>query len=73
MTPQQYPGAFTNTEARLLRCIGRAGWWSVDPKCMTRDEQICLEYLRFLGYIEHAAYGGWRVKGNMWTVGRVSS
>lgn len=67
---EHYPGAFTDTEARLLCCIGYAGWWSVDPKRVTRNERTALEYMRFLGYIEHAAYGGWRVKMNMWTVGR---
>lgn len=56
------PRALTATESRLLAIITAERWWIPEPKCLTHDDQEALEFLRYLGMIEHAAYGGWRVK-----------
>lgn len=59
------PATLNAVETRLLRSIQAAGWWSVDPKCLHHDDLEALEFLWRTGYIERAAYGGWRVKGNV--------
>lgn len=59
------PRALTAAENRLLRSITAAGWWSVDARCQTFEDQEALEFLWRSGYIERKAYGGWGVKGNV--------
>lgn len=66
-----FPGAFMETEVRLLQTISGAVHWLPDPKCLRFVDQEALEFLRYIGYIEKASYGGYRLKANMWTVGRV--
>lgn len=57
------PRTLTATETRLLRSIESAGWWSVDARCLSYDDQEALEFLWRTGYIERKAYGGWGMKG----------
>lgn len=59
------PRTLTATETRLLRSIESAGWWSVDARCLSYDDQEALEFLWRSGYIERKAYGGWGVKGSV--------
>ncbi len=56
------PRTLTATETRLLRSIESAGWWSIKAKCMSYEEQEALHFLWKSGYVEQAAYGGWRMK-----------
>lgn len=64
-----YPGALTDTAARVLQCVSKAGVWLVSPADLNSDQLRALLTLRNLGYIEYAAYGGYRVKANQYTVG----
>lgn len=59
------PRTLTTTETRLLRSIEAAGWWSVDARCLSYDDQEALEFLWRTGYIERKAYGGWGMKGSV--------
>lgn len=66
ITAQKYfPGAFSDTEARLLRTVGQAGHWLPDPCCLRFVELEALEFLRYVGYIECASFGGYRIKGRL--------
>lgn len=56
------PRALTATETRLLATITAERWWLPEPKCLTYDDLEALEFLRYLGMIEKAAYGGYKIK-----------
>jgi len=59
------PRELTPDESALLRTIIAAGWWSVDARCQTFEDQENLEFLWRHGYIERKAYGGWGAKATM--------
>lgn len=70
--PQQYPGAFSDTEARVLATISKMVVWMPATSDLNGDQLRALLALRNAGYIEYAAFGGYRVKGNPYTVARAS-
>lgn len=57
------PRALNATESRLLAIITAERWWLPDYKCFSYDDQEALHFLWKNGYVEQAAYGGWKVKG----------
>lgn len=70
ITPMLYPAAFTDTAARVLQTVSRMGVWMVAPADLNGDQLRALLTLRNLGYIEYAAYGGYRIRANEYTVGQ---
>jgi hypothetical protein len=67
---RHFPGAFSDTEARLLRTVGQAGNWLPEPRCLRMIEQEALEFLRYVGYIEKASFGGYKIRGSVQVVKR---
>ena len=72
ITAKLYPGAFSDTEAAALRTISAAGVWNPRTCDLNGDQLRALLALRHAGYIEHAAHGGYKVRGNQYTVARAS-
>lgn len=62
ITGKLNPGAFTDTAAAVLQAF-MGGTWDPRPCDLNRDQLDALLYLRHAGYIEFAAYSGYRVKG----------
>lgn len=69
MKVAHYPGAFTDTEAAMLRTVSRMGLWLVAPADLNMEQIRALLTLRSMGYVELAAYGGYRIKTNQYAVG----
>ena len=59
------PRTLTATENRLLRTIEVEVNWLADPKCLSHDDLEALEFLRYLGRIEKASFGGWKIRGSV--------
>lgn len=70
ITVQLYPGALTDTAAAILRTISRLGVWVDAPADLNHDQLRALLALRNAGYIEYAAYGGYKIRTNEYAVGR---
>lgn len=68
IAPQHLPGSMTDTAARVLQTVSRMGVWMPAASDLNYDQLRALLFLRNAGYIEYAAYGGYRVKGNEYTV-----
>lgn len=68
ITPQLFPGALSDTAARVLQTISRLGVWMPSPADLNHDQLRALLFLRNAGYIEYAAYGGYKVRTNVYTV-----
>jgi hypothetical protein len=71
ITPQLLPGRLTDTAAAVLRTVYLAVVWMPRPCDLNGDQLRALLALRNAGYIEFAAFGGYRIKTNQYTVASV--
>lgn len=71
ITPQLLPGRLTDCAAAVLRTVYLAVVWMPRPCDLNGDQLRALLALRNAGYIEFAAFGGYRIKANEYTVGGV--
>jgi hypothetical protein len=59
------PATLNAVESRLLAIIETEGNWLPDRKCLSYDDLEALEHLRYMGKIELAAFGGFKLKGTV--------